>query len=84
MMSPPAVEALIRQGMSCTHLEVRGDGHHFEAVVVSPEFEGKNRVARQQRVMQTVKPQIESNELHALSLKTLTPAEWAATEQSRG
>ena len=80
MMSPPAVEALIRQGMPCVHLQVSGDGHHFEALVVSAEFEGRSRVARQQRVMQTVKTQIESNELHALSLKTLPPAEWAEAQ----
>lgn len=84
MMSPEEVEALIRQGMPCEHLQVAGDGHHFEALVVSREFEGKSRVARQQRVLATVKPQVESNELHALSFKTLTPDEWAALQAAEG
>jgi acid stress-induced BolA-like protein IbaG/YrbA len=83
MMSPSEVEALIRAGLPCEHLEVAGDGHHFEALVVSAEFAGKARLARQQRVLQTVRPQIESNALHALSMRTLTPAEWQA-ERGRG
>lgn len=81
MMHPETIETLIRQGMPCEHLQVAGDGQHFEAIVVSVEFAGKNRVQRQQRVMQTVRSQLDSGELHALSIKTLTPEEW---EQQRG
>ncbi|MCX8145902.1 MAG: BolA/IbaG family iron-sulfur metabolism protein [Azovibrio sp.] len=64
--------------MSCTHVEVRGDGRHFEAVVVSSELAGKSRVQRQQRVYQTVRRELDSGELHALSLQTYTPEEWSA------
>lgn len=78
MMHPEAIETLIRQGMSCTHVEVIGDGRHFEAVVVSAELAGKSRVQRQQRVYETVRAQLDSGELHALSLKTYTPEEWSA------
>ncbi|WP_303784744.1 BolA family protein [Azovibrio restrictus] len=78
MMHPEAIETLIRQGMSCTHVEVDGDGRHFEAVVVSAELAGKSRVQRQQRVYETVRAQLDSGELHALSLKTYTPEEWSA------
>lgn len=78
MMEPEQIETLIRQGMTCTHLQVAGDGRHFEAVVVSEEFLGKSRIQRHQRVNQTVKPQLDSGELHALSLKTYTPEEWSA------
>ena len=83
MMTPEAVEALIRAGVPCEHLQVAGDGHHFEALIVSAEFAGKNRVARQQRVLQVLGSRIETNELHALSMRTLTPEEWAA-ERARG
>lgn len=76
MVTPESVQALIQAGLACTHLSVAGDGHHFEAVVVSAEFAGKNRVQRQQRVYQTVRTQLDSGELHALSLRTFTPEEW--------
>lgn len=78
MMQPETIRSLIRQGMSCTHVEVRGDGRHFEAVVVSSELAGKSRVQRQQRVYQTVRRELDSGELHALSLQTYTPEEWSA------
>mgnify|MGYP003403858668 len=64
--------------MTCEHLALDGDGQHFEALVVSAEFAGKNRVQRQQRVYQTLKDKLATGELHALSFKTLTPEEWSA------
>nr|WP_226409349.1 BolA/IbaG family iron-sulfur metabolism protein [Dechloromonas sp. TW-R-39-2] len=64
--------------MACEYLTVEGDGQHFYAVVVSAEFVGKNRVQRQQRVYQTLKGELASGELHALSFtKILTPEEWS-------
>jgi acid stress-induced BolA-like protein IbaG/YrbA len=78
MMHPDQIKQLIRAGMACDHLELDGDGHHFEAVVVSAEFAGKNRVQRQQRVYQTLSDKLATGELHAISFKTLTPEEWSA------
>ena len=77
-MHPDQIKALILAGMSCEHLALEGDGQHFEALVVSAEFVGKNRVQRQQRVYQTLKEKLATGELHALSFKTLTPEEWSA------
>ena len=77
-MHPDQIKQLILAGMDCTHLELDGDGQHFLALVVSPEFAGKNRVQRQQRVYQTLKDKLATGELHALSFKTLTPEEWSA------
>jgi len=73
-----AVEDLIRAGMPGAEVRVSGDGSHFEAVVVSAEFAGKSLLAKQRMVMATVNEQIRSGELHALSIKTYTPEEWAA------
>jgi len=73
-----AVEDLIRAGMPGAEVRVSGDGSHFEAVVVSAEFAGKSLLAKQRMVMATVNDQIRSGELHALSIKTYTPEEWAA------
>ncbi|RIX40707.1 MAG: BolA family transcriptional regulator [Rhodocyclales bacterium GT-UBC] len=76
-MHPDQIKQLILAGMSCEHLSLDGDGQHFEAIVVSDEFVGKNRVQRQQRVYQTLKDKLATGELHALSFKTLTPEEWS-------
>lgn len=78
MMHPDEIKQLILAGMSCEYLSLDGDGQHFEALVVSAEFAGKNRVQRQQRVYQTLKARLDSGELHALSFKTMTPEEWSA------
>jgi len=77
MMTPEYVKGLIAAGLACEHLEVVGDGQHFEAVIVSAAFEGKRLVARHQLVNRALGSQM-GNEIHALSMKTLTPAEWRA------
>jgi acid stress-induced BolA-like protein IbaG/YrbA len=56
---------------------VRGDGAHFEAVIVSPAFEGLNRVRRHQLVYSALGDRMRE-EIHALSMRTLSPAEWSA------
>ena len=78
MMHPDKIKELILAGMTCEHLALDGDGQHFEAVVVSAEFAGKSRVQRQQLVNAVLKPYFDSGELHALSMKTLTPEERSA------
>ena len=50
MVEPASIEQSIRAGLDVTHLEVRGDGAHFEAVIVSPSFAGLNRVKQHQLV----------------------------------
>ncbi len=77
MVTPEYVRDLIAQGIACDHLEVVGDGAHFEAVIVSQLFDGKSRVARHQLVNRALGSQM-GNEIHALSMKTLTPGEWKA------
>jgi acid stress-induced BolA-like protein IbaG/YrbA len=79
MVTPKNIEQYIREGLACEHLAVDGDGHHFEAVIVSTAFEGKRLIARHQLVYGALGDRMRQ-EIHALSMKTLTPAEWA--EQS--
>ena len=74
--TPDQVKQYIAAGLPCTHLSVEGDGQHFFATIVSAEFDGKNRVARHQRVYQALGDRMRA-EIHALSMKTLTPAEWS-------
>ena len=78
MLDTRQVEQWIAQGLACEKVSVDGDGHHFAALIVSAEFLGLNQVKRQQRVYQTIKDKLDSGELHALSMKTLTPDEWRA------
>lgn len=77
MVTPENVRSYIAAGLACDHLEVSGDGQHFEAVIVAPAFEGKRLVQRHQLVYGALGDRMRE-EIHALSMKTLTPAEWAA------
>ena len=77
MVRPEDIQTYIAQGLPCDHCEVVGDGHHFEAVIVSPEFRGKNRVQQHQLVYRALGDRMRE-EIHALSMQTLTPEEWAA------
>jgi acid stress-induced BolA-like protein IbaG/YrbA len=63
--------------MACEHLEVVGDGEHFQALVVSGAFEGKSRIQRHQLVYAALGERMRE-EIHALSMRTLTPGEWKA------
>ena len=57
-------------------MEVRGDGHHFEAVIVSAAFRGKSRVQQHQLVYAALGERMRA-EIHALSMQTYTPEDWA-------
>jgi acid stress-induced BolA-like protein IbaG/YrbA len=71
-METDKVRALIEAGLPGAKVEVTGDGRHFEAVVTSDAFEGKSLIQQHRMVKDAVKTQIESDELHALSIKTRT------------
>ena len=77
MTDPASIEQSIRAGMACTHVEVRGDGAHFEAVIVSPAFAGLSRVRQHQLVYGALGERMRE-EIHALSMKTYSPEEWAS------
>ena len=73
--TPELIHGDIQKGLECTHLEVEGDGQHFSAVIVSPAFAGKSRVQRHQIVYAALGDRMRE-EIHALSMKTLTPDEY--------
>ncbi len=75
MVTPTQIEDWISAGLACEHVQVAGDGQHFEAVVVSAAFAGKTPVGRHQLVYQALGERMKS-EIHALSMQTLTPDEW--------
>lgn len=79
-MTSDDLRSLISAGLPCDHIVVSGDGRHWSAVIVSSAFEGMRSIARHQRVYATLGSRIQSDEVHALSMKTYTPAEWAAAQ----
>ena len=79
--TPQQVQNFIAAGLDCTHLEVQGDGRHFFATIVSAQFEGLARVRRHQRVYEALGDRMRE-QIHALSMKTLTPAEFVAQAPS--
>ena len=77
-MTAEELQAIIAAGLSCEHLSVQGDGRHWYATIVSAAFEGKRPIQRHQQVYATLGEKIRTDEVHALSMKTMTPVEWAA------
>ncbi len=75
MVTPEQVRSYILENLQCEHVEVAGDGHHFEAVIVSSVFEGKSRVQQHQTVYRALGDRMRE-EIHALSMKTFTPGDW--------
>ena len=73
--TPDIVKNYIAAGLDCTHLEVEGDGQHFNAVIVSPAFADKRLIQRHQLVYAALGERMRE-EIHALSMKTLTPEEF--------
>ncbi len=76
-MDAQQIQSLISAALPCEHIEVQGDGRHWYATLVSPSFEGLSRVRRHQLVYATLGQRMHTDEVHALSMKTYTPTEWA-------
>jgi acid stress-induced BolA-like protein IbaG/YrbA len=83
MVTPESVKAGIAAGLACEHVEVVGDGQHFQALVVSAQFAGRNRVQRHQLVYAALGDRMRE-EIHALSMQTLTPEEWNKKDRIGG
>jgi acid stress-induced BolA-like protein IbaG/YrbA len=75
MVTPDSIKQGIEAGIACEHVEVAGDGQHFQAVIVSAAFQGRSRVQRHQLVYTALGDRMRE-EIHALSMKTLTAEEW--------
>ena len=80
MVTPESIKTAIEAGILCEHVDVRGDGQHWEAVIVSEAFEGLSRVRQHQLVYSALGERMRE-EIHALSMTTLTPVEWAAARE---
>jgi acid stress-induced BolA-like protein IbaG/YrbA len=76
MVTTEQVQSYIERGLKCEQVRVTGDGQHFEALIVSEAFRGRNRVQRHQLVYAALGERMRE-EIHALSMRTLTPEEAA-------
>ncbi len=76
-MDANQLKQLIADALPCEHIEVEGDGRHWYATLVSPAFDGLTRIKRHQMVYATLGQRMHTDEVHALSMKTYTPTEWA-------
>lgn len=77
MVNAESIKAGIETGLACQRVEVAGDGQHFQALVVSEAFTGRSRVQRHQLVYAALGDRMRE-EIHALSMRTLTPQEFEA------
>ena len=80
MVTPESIKQSLEAGLITEHVEVRGDGHHFEAVIVSTQFAGLSRIKQHQLVYAALGDRMRV-EIHALSMQTLTPEQWAARDR---
>ena len=76
-MTADQLKEIIVAGLSCEHIALEGDGRHWFATIVSARFEGQRPLARQRMVYATLGNRLATDEVHAQSMKTFTPAEWA-------
>ncbi len=77
-MTADELRSIIQSGLACEHCELEGDGRHWFATIVSSQFEGRRAIQRHKLVYATLGAKMHTDEVHALSMKTLTPAEWRA------
>lgn len=83
MVTPESIRQGIASGLACEHVELAGDGQHFEALVVSGAFSGRSRVQRHQLVYAALGERMRE-EIHALSMRCLTPEEWRSAQDRHG
>jgi acid stress-induced BolA-like protein IbaG/YrbA len=81
-MTADELTSIIRAGRAGEHLALEGDGRHWFATIVSAAFEGKRPIQRHQQVYATLGTRMQTDEVHALSMKTYTPAEWATAPKA--
>ncbi len=75
-MTANELKNIISSNLKCEHIELEGDGQHWYATIVAEVFEGKRLIQRHKLVYATLGEKIQTNEVHALSMKTYTPQEW--------
>ncbi|KII77604.1 BolA family iron metabolism protein IbaG [Vibrio renipiscarius] len=76
-MDSAKVQQILNEALNLEELHVKGEGSHYEVIAVDACFEGMNRVKKQQTIYAPLMEYIQRNDIHAVSIKAYTPAEWA-------
>lgn len=82
-MELDALKHYIEQHLKCNYVKTNGDGRHFNAIIVSEEFNGLNTLKRQQKVYAFLGEKIANGELHAFAMKTYTTSEWQQQQEKK-
>jgi acid stress-induced BolA-like protein IbaG/YrbA len=80
-MENKEIQALIEDGIPGSQVRVTGDGSHFDITVICEAFEGMTMVQEQKMVYALLNEKITSGELHAVTIKAYTPAEWEKAQR---
>ena len=75
-MDTQEIETVLREALSLTEVYVTVEGTHFQIVAVGDCFDGMSKIKQQQAIYAPLMDRITSGEMHALSIKTFTPAQW--------
>jgi len=78
------IQAVLMAALPLEEVHVSGDGSHFQVIAVGELFAELSRVKKQQAVYAPLMPYIADNRMHAVSIKTYTPAEWARDRKLNG
>ncbi len=81
-MKSQQVKQMIETGLPGAVVIVEGEGDHFEATIIYQDFTDKTKVQQHQLVYGTLGDSMQTAAIHALSIKTYTPQEWAVTSSS--
>ena len=80
-MGEEEIKRRIEEAIPGSEVHVEGDGRHFQAVVVSAVFAGKSRLQQHRVVYDALGSSFDTEALHALSVKTFTPEQWATASR---
>ncbi|EKO3920509.1 BolA family iron metabolism protein IbaG [bacterium 19MO03SA05] len=80
-MDSTQVQQLLQQALNLEELHVKGEGSHYEVIAIDASFKTMSRVKKQQLIYAPLMAYIQRNDIHAVSIKTFTPQEWARNKK---
>ena len=80
-MDSTQVQQILEQALNLQELHVKGEGSHYEVIAIDDSFESMSRVKKQQLIYAPLMEYIQRNDIHAVSIKTFTPQEWARNKK---
>lgn len=83
-MEKSEIQSVLMESLPLQEIHVNGDGSHFEVIAVGELFGDMSRVKKQQTIYAPLMEYISDNRIHALSIKTYTPAEWERDRKLNG